>query len=389
VTPKALPPVLLLADHLGYSGGVSHGVGTYFLQVLPQLRAAGLDVTACFLKEPHPAAARLRALGIDPIFLQAGKWNPGVVRQVVAAARACGAGLLHVTGLKGSLVGRAVARALHLPVVLHTHDLNKPVFTRPLQLLLSRPSDFAVCVSGAAQELTVRAYCVGPERAWVIPNGLKLESIQDLSPLTRPRVRRELGLESGCVALAMIGRMHPVKGHRLMLRMLASLVARCPLVRLLVIGDGPERSACEALAGQLGLRGYVRFLGQRDDVPQLLAAADILVAPSRSEGLCLAAIEALAAGKPVVGFAVGGLVEVIRDRVNGLLVPPADAGAFARAVINLVEDEGARRTYGKQGAQDAQRFSVEGHVTRLLECYRCAIDAHQAGGVGTTEGVSE
>ncbi len=101
-----------------------------------------------------------------------------------------------------------------------------------------------------------------------------------------------------------------------MLRIMARVVARRPDAVLVMAGDGPEREACEALAAELGLQDNVRFLGSRDDVPQILAACDLVVVPSKSEGLSLAAIEACA-GKAVVGFDAGGLSDVITDEVSG------------------------------------------------------------------------
>jgi glycosyltransferase involved in cell wall biosynthesis len=370
---RASPAVLFLADHLGHSGGVSHGVTSYFLQVLPALRAAGVNLTVCFLREPHPAAQALRGQGIEPIFLAAGKWNPFVIGSIARVARGCGAQLLHVTGLKASLAARAAARLVHAPVIVHTHDFNTPVFTRPLQKLLARPTDVGICVSESTREPAMRAYCTRAERTFVIHNGIRLSDIAAVEADARAQVRAELGLDGRHTVIGMVGRMYPVKGHREMLEMLEAVVTRLPLVRLLLVGDGPERPACEGLAAELGLTEHVRFLGQRGDVPRLLSAVDILAMPSRTEGLGLAAIEALAAGKPVVAYAVGGLCEVVRDRVDGRLVDAGDRHAFVRALIELIESEQQRVSYGANARRHSMRFSLENHVQRLMECYSVAL----------------
>ncbi len=375
---RGLAPVLVLGDHLGYQGGIAHGVTSYFLQVLPALRAAGVDVTLCFLREPHAAAEPLRELGIRPIFLRAGKWNPLVPLNVAAVARDCRARLLHVTGLKGTLAGRAAARLVNAAVIVHTHDLNEPgPVVRPLQRLLARPRDVGICVSEATRELTIRGYHVAPGQIEVIHNGIRLQDITDLPMTTRARVRAELGIAAERLVIGMIGRLYPVKGHRAMLEMMPAVVSECPRALLLVIGEGPERAACEARVEQLRLRQHVRFLGQREDIPSLLAAIDVAVMPSSSEGLGLAAIEASAAGRPVVGFAVGGLCEVIRDRVSGRLVPPGDRTAFVAALLETLRDERLRFSYGARAARDAAaRFSLHSHVQRLIDCYRRALAGH-------------
>jgi L-malate glycosyltransferase len=368
-----LPPVLILADHFGYADGVPHGVTTYLLQVLPQLAARGLELTVCFLREPHPAARDLQAQGIAPVFFDAGKWDPTVVLQVAALAKRRRVGLLHATGVKGTLVARLAARLVGARTLLHVHDLNDPgAALSALARLFARPTDAAVCVSEAVRELTVSRYHVRAERIRIAHNGIALEGMRGAAG-ERGRVRAELDIEAGRPVLAIIGRLHPVKGHRALIGMLPAILRGCPRALLLVIGDGPERAACEALARSLGLGRQVRFLGRRSDVPHLLPAVDLVLMPSQSEGLGLAAIEALAAARPVIAFAVGGLPEVVIEGVNGRLVPPGDCQAFANAVVDTLRDTAKRFSYARGAASSAQRFGVQRHVQRLIECYRMAL----------------
>ena len=365
---------MILADHVGYPDGVRHGVTTYLVHVLPLLAAAGVEMTVCFLRGPHAAAADLQAQGIHPVFFDAGKWDPTVAVRIAALARRNGVRLLHATGVKGTLAARVAARLTGARTLLHVHDLNDPgPALGALQRLASRPTDAAVCVSGAVRELTVSRYHVLPERVHVARNGLPLEALRRAGAGARSPVRTELGIEPGRQVLAIIGRMHPVKGHRVLLEMLPAIVRCCPRALLLVIGDGPERAPCEALARGLGMSGHVRFLGRRGDVPRLLSAVDLVLMPSQSEGLGLAAIEALAAARPVIAFAVGGLPEVVTDGLNGRLVPPGDCEAFANAVVETLRDPGRRFSYARGAASSAGRFGLEAHVQRLIDCYRMTL----------------
>lgn len=369
-----LPPVMVLADHFGYADGVRHGVTTYLLHVLPLLARAGVRLTVCFLRAPHPAARELRARGIRPVFLDAGKWNPAVALKVAALANCNRVRLLHATGIKGTLVARLAARLTGMRTLLHVHDLNDPgAAVGALQGLLARRTDAAVCVSEAVRELTVDRYRVPPGRVHVVRNGIPLEELRGAGAGERSRVRAELGIEAGRPVLAIIGRLHPVKGHRGLIAALPAIVRACPRALLLVIGDGPERPACEALTRSLGMSRHVRFLGRRADVPRLLPAVDLVLMPSQSEGLGLAAIEALAAARPVIAFGVGGLPEVVTDEVSGRLVPPGDFAAFAAAVIETLHDSSRRFSYARGAVASAQRFRIDTHVERLLECYRMAL----------------
>jgi glycosyltransferase involved in cell wall biosynthesis len=375
-TPQAadLPPVMVLADHFGYAGGVRHGVTTYLLHVLPLLAAAGVELTVCFLRAPHAAAEELRQRGIQPVFLDAGKWDPTVALRIAALARHRGVRLLHATGVKGTLAARIAARLTGARTLLHVHDLNDPgAVLGALQGLLARPTDAAVCVSQAVRELASGRYHVRPERVCVARNGIPLEALRQAGTGAGDEVRAELDIEPGRPVLAVIGRLHPVKGHRAVLAMLPAILRSCPRAQLLVIGDGPERPACEALARDLGISEGVRFLGKRGDVARLLSAIDLVLMPSQSEGLGLAAIEGLAAGRPVIAFAVGGLPEVVVDGLNGRLVPPGDCEAFSRAVIQTLQDPERRLSYARGAASSAENFGVEAHVQRLIDCYRMAL----------------
>ena len=367
------PRVLILADHLGYPGGVTHGCTSYFLSILPALRSAGIDLTACYLREPHPAAEQLRQASIDPIFLSMHPYDPRAVVKVVEIVRERGIDLIHAAGIKATLVARIAALLTGSRVILHLHDLIYP--QSALSLLhrcFARRADWGVCVSAAAIPVAEHGYHLSPDHIKVVHNGIPVTQFQAAANAARD-IRQELGIAKDRRIIAVVGRMYPVKGHARLLHILKTVAQRCPQVLLLVIGDGPEREPCEQLTDALGLREHVRFLGTRHDVAALLKVSDLLVIPSISEGLSIAAIEAQTIGKAVVCFAVGGMPEVVTDQVNGRLVDPEDLEGFARAVVDLLNDEGKRKALGDEGLRSAERFSIQGNVEALVESYRAAM----------------
>ena len=372
--PASLPPVLYVGDHFGYPSGVAHGVTVYLLNVLPELRKAGLDLNSCFLREPHPAAAPLVAAGMAPTFLSAAPWNPFVVLQVAALARRHGCGLIHAAGLKAVLVARIVARLTGARVVVHVHDQIMPgAALRALHRLFSSATDVGVCVSAATRPVAIEGYHVAPDRVRVAHNGLDLARLHNLPAGTRARVRAALGLGESQPVLTMVGRLYPIKGTLAMVRMMRPIVDARPDARLLLVGEGPDRAACEQLARSLGIAANVLFLGHRGDVPELLAASDLVVMPSQSEGLGLAAIEAQACGRPVVAYAVGGLPEVVTDGLTGRCVAAGDEPAFVAAVLELLGDGERLRRFGAAAATDSARFGLDRHVATLLDCFRFAV----------------
>ena len=366
-----LPPVLIVADHLGYDAGVVHGVTMYFLSVMPVLKRTGLRFTLCFMRRPHPAAEVLERAGIAPVFLSAARLNPLVALRIVRMVREQRIAVIHAAGLKGSLVAKLVGRLTGVRVIVHLHDLFGPRgVLRLLHRSLARPDDLGICVAAAARRAAIDAYGLDPARVRVVHNGIDLARFSGVAPGARARLRSELGVVEDAPVIGMIGRFYPVKGHRALIRAMARVARARSDALLVLVGDGPLRVDCERLVAQLGLAPQVRFLGQRNDVPELLAAMDLVAMPSELEGLPLTAIEALAAGRPVVGFDVGGMREVITDGVDGRVVPAGDEPALADALLGLIGDAAQLQACSTAALANSRRFAVELHVQRLLDCYR-------------------
>lgn len=365
------PPVLFLADHLGLPSGCVHGVTTYLLDVLPVLKASGVDVAACFLKAAHPAARVLRENGIPVHFLETRRFNPFVVRSVGNIVRRGGYRVLHCTQYRASVVGRALARGNRaLRTVLHVHDLNVPPSpVRMLNRALADKADVGIGVSQAACALAVRCYHVWPEQTAVVHTGIDCRTFRPLASGERLAVRAELGIAADAPTLCVVGRLHAVKGQDEMIRMLPTIAAAHPHCTLLLVGDGPLRPTCERLVRELGLAARVLLAGQRDDVARVLGAADVAVVPSRSEGLCRAAIEANLCGLPVVAYDTGGLAEALPEQVCGTLVRAGDERALAAAVIEALAVRPDPALSEARVHAAARRFGLAAHVETLLAFY--------------------
>jgi glycosyltransferase involved in cell wall biosynthesis len=188
-----------------------------------------------------------------------------------------------------------------------------------------------------------------------------------VEPGIRERLRGELGVPPEAGLVLAVGRLNAEKGQSLLLQAAPAVLSRCPGTVFALAGDGPLRGALEQQAAQLGIAGQVRFLGVRQDVPALLAAADLFVLPSRSEGMPNALLEAMAAGLPVVSFEVGGVGEVLVHGVTGLLVPPEDADGLARAMLALLENEQERR---RLGAAARERIRANHNMENMCLQYR-------------------
>jgi glycosyltransferase involved in cell wall biosynthesis len=182
----------------------------------------------------------------------------------------------------------------------------------------------------------------------------------------RQKSRTSIGLPSVGPLLVCVGNLYPVKDHASLVRVLPEL----PEAQLAIAGRGDEESNLRALAAELGVAERLHLLGLRDDVDAILAAADVFVQPSRSEGLPLAVLEAMAHGLPVVATAVGGIPEAIEDQKSGLLVPQGDSAAMARALRQILESPKRAESLSRCARARAEtEFSVETMVKSYVELY--------------------
>lgn len=223
-------------------------------------------------------------------------------------------------------------------------------------------SSSVLAVSSATRAQLQQALHLPDGAVDVIPNGV------DFQPGLRDPVRRELAVAEGEVLIVAVGSLYAVKGHIVLLRALAELgTSGCAMpYRLAIVGHGEEETALRAFVLAHGLSDRVVLLGYRPDIPSVLAAADIFAMPSLSEGLPLALLEAMVAGKAVIASDVGGIPEIVTTGDDGLLTRAGDHGALALALRRLIEDSVYRAALGRRAQLRAStHFSVE----RMTDAY--------------------
>jgi glycosyltransferase involved in cell wall biosynthesis len=189
------------------------------------------------------------------------------------------------------------------------------------------------------------------------------------------RFRRELGLARGDLLVVTVGRAIPVKGWDVLLGAFQRIVAECPTARLALVGGIDSKEDCgfagmvQGLVQQAGLTEKVHFVGRRSDVAVCLAAADVFVLPSRSEGQPLALMEAMASGLPCIATAVGGIPETIAHRENGLLFERENVGALTSLLRSVLSDAALRRRLAQAAKDSSTAFGIEPYVESLLSLY--------------------
>lgn len=238
-----------------------------------------------------------------------------------------------------------------------------------LDRLCTRLSHGVIAVSQHTADHMVRAEQAPPAKVQVVLNGIDCERVRLPSAEERDRVCRELAADGSYVILV-AARLHPEKGYEHLFDALPLLRSRLdrPLT-LLVAGTGPFEAAYRERVRALGCGHVVRFLGFREDVPALMAAADLFVLPSVAEAFGLVLAEALYLGVPVVATRVGGIPEIVDDGIDGVLVPPGDSRVLAEAIAGLLCDpERRRRLAGAGRDKVVARFGFE-QMVRSYEAF--------------------
>lgn len=297
-------------------------------------------VSGDFVRCVRETADVFRARAVDVV--QCFQWRPALIG--MAAARV-------------ARRGRIVAGRRSVPVERGARAFFEELVVR-----------FADRIVVNAEALRPRGAAGG--RTDVIPSGVDTDLFRPRTG-ARAEARARLGLDLAHPVVGTVGRLDPRKGTDVLLAAAAQLIKKgLPELRVVVVGDGPLRDELPALAARLGIAERVHMLGDRSDVPEVLAALDVFVLPSRSEGMSNALLEAMASALPVVATAVGGNPEAVSADTTGVLIPSDDPTMMADAVLRLVTSPSlAAELGGAARRRVEERYGARAMVRRLEAIY--------------------
>lgn len=342
------------------------GAQRYVFDLAEAAKAKGHEVAVAY-GEPGALLERLTASGIRHVQV-AGlvrdirlKDELMALRELLRLLRSATPDVLHVNSSKGglALLAGRIARVPRILFTAHGFAFNekRPFWQRlilkavyAVTILLAHKT---ICVSDAIRR-DVRFFPDIFGKLVVVKSGITAPSF-----LSRAEARKKLGLSPGETVIGMVAELHPTKRVEDALIVLGELKGMFPGLSLLVMGEGSERTYLESIIERLGLSGRARLAGFVDNAPTYLHAFDLFLMPSRTEALSYALIEAGFAGLPSIASRVGGMPEIVRHKVTGLLVPPENPASLSRAVRMLLEDPSLARKLGEN-----LKAHVERHFTR-------------------------
>jgi glycosyltransferase involved in cell wall biosynthesis len=286
--------------------------------------------------------------------------------------------IVHTHTSKAGILGRIAAKMAGVPIIFHTPhgSIFHAIYYCPgLIYLLSRLE--AVVASFTDKIITCSlnetrdflAHKIATVDKYIaIYWGIKQDRF--LKSYNSYLKRKELEIPDDSILIGNIARLTPEKGHLFCLEVFRMVVDRFPKVKLLIVGDGILRQDIETRINELGLNGSVIMTGHRDDIPEILAALDISLHTSIWEGMPVAIIEAMLTGKAIVATNVGGIPELIKDGVTGILIPPDDREGLTEAIVRLLDNKILRETIGNASRKHAiKNFSPELMIKKTADLY--------------------
>ncbi len=346
------------------------GTELHILNLSEQLKNRGYDVTvAC--RPGRWVEERAIAMGLPTVpirVMRQGDWQDyGRLRAFLREKKP---DVVHVHWSLDMVVPGFAAKFAGVPVRILSRHMPYPFKNRLGTALYSRVLfTRIVTVSDSVRQTLLRCGVAG-DKIEVIHHGTDVEAFARTTE-DRRTLRAALGIPEDSVAVGIIGRIAPEKGHAVLLAAFEKVQARYPL-HLVIVGNGPDEALIRSRAAAMGLADKVVFTGFRDDVNNVISALDVVAVPSTWDEPCSAVVQqGMAVSKPVIGTRAGGTPEMVLDDETGFLVPPADAEALAEALARLAGDAFLRKRLGAAGRERVERlFSLHVMTDKIEALYQ-------------------
>jgi glycosyltransferase involved in cell wall biosynthesis len=310
-----------------------------------------------------------------------GRGDLGVLGRLLDAVDSREIALIHAHEFYMSVIGAVVSRVAGVPLVITVHGKNYYPDRRHRRTAFRLAATLASAVVTVSEDLR-RFFCrttrAPLERVQVVYNGIEAGSVAERR--RNVALLESFGIPRDARIVGTVGNLYPVKGHLELIRATKTIVSHHPGTHVVILGRGALRDHLVAEAEALGIGDRVHLVGYRDDVREWLSAMDVFTLPSRSEGLPLSLLEAMAAAVPPVVTAVGGMPEVVTDGESGFIVPPGDAARLSDRISAILGDPTLAETLAAAArARVLDRFTLETEAAAYQRVYDQAIGRSQAG----------
>ena len=354
--------VLHVTTHLNIGG-----IGNYILSLCGALKDRGMDCIVASSGGNLEEEFDKRGIGLKKLDIRTKfEFGPKVFKSSFTLARIIKnekIDIVHAHTRVSQVAAVLACHMAHTPCVTTCHGY----FKKRSRNLIDTWGAKVIAISDAVKAHLIEDLGVDEKRIVVVYSGVDIKRFSKIySEPEKRAIKESIGLKSGPV-VGTIGRLSSVKGQKFLIEAMAEVAGEVKDAQALIIGDGEEKLALESLAKSLGIEDSVRFVNSNVDTNRFLSVMDIFVFPSVKEGLGIALLEALAAGRACVASDIGGIADIIANDNCGVLVPVGDAAAISSAILKLLRSAEERRRMGEIGKKVvAEKFSI-GRMAEEIE----------------------
>jgi glycosyltransferase involved in cell wall biosynthesis len=349
-----------------------HGVKRLFSWMIPRFDRQRYRVSLVSLRRRDLSEEPLDALGIDIRYLERSKFDPRTLPALLRIIEENEIDILHLHGYGATTFGRLAGAIRGIPAIVHEHAnlTDTPWFQKVADRALEPFTDIAIAVSKSTAEFVVHARLIPADKVKVVYLGVPLDEFsRRRSAVEIAAARAALGIHPEHFAIGTITRLHESKGNSFLVAAAARVLEARPAARFLLVGEGPLGGALQAQAQQLGLGDRFVFGGFRRDVAGALSAFDLSVFPSLWEGTPITAFEALAMGKPIVATDADGLLDILTDNHDAMIVPRRNPEALADKIVWAIDHPEARARLSAQARLTGQQYDIDRFVRKMERLY--------------------
>ena len=364
--------VLQVCDHLGWEGSRMHGVKRLFAWMIPRFDANRYHVSLVSLRKKDLSEETLESFGVDITYLHKGKFDPSTLTALLKVIDRKKIDILHLHGYGATTFGRMAGAFRRLPTIVHEHAnlTTTPWFQKVADAVLEPSTDIAIAVSKSTADFLINARQLPPDKVKTVYLGVPLDEFsRERSPQEIAEARQELGVSPGEFAVGTVTRLHDSKGNNFLVDAAALVLKERPNAKFFIVGEGPLLPDLQHQAQALGLGGRFVFHGFAKDVAAVVSAFDLSVFPSLWEGTPLTVFEALAMGKPIVATDADGLLDVLTNDHDAVIVPKRDARALATAIVRMMDDKPLRARLGAEARRTGQQYDIAAFVRKMERLY--------------------
>ena len=368
--------VLLGNDHLGWKGTHLHGVGTYFLNIIPKFRTP-FRIIPCIMRKKDGLNDLFEEKGIDIKFFGRTKFDIRTLFDFIRVIKKERIRVMHLQGYAATTFGRIAGRMTNVPVILHQRDAdpNYPGYLTVADVLLSRYTALGLAVSEYTKEYLAAMRKIERENIRVLINPVDVAAISAVDQSRVSEMRERMGFGPDAKLVGTITRFYPVKGVECLLKAVPSVIREAEDVTFVICGDGPLLDSSKQLAAELGIEKNVLFPGFVPEPKLWLSLFDVVVSSSYSEGCPNALLEAMAIGRPIVSTKSGGPEEFLRDGFSALMVPPGDAEGLAGGILQFLKNKDMAAAFAENARKAVTDYDLPNYMTRIERVYKDVVNS--------------